>query len=90
MQKKVRDNFLSLAKDVKTFKNTLKNRKNKNLCDETSDLNAKIIRDFEIFVEKKEKDFEKWYKDESVEIKTSIAQILEIKNFRIFLMQKLV
>ena len=75
---KVRDNFLSLAKDVETFKNTLKVEKNRNLCDEISENAKKYIKSFDSFADKRVKDFENGIKDESVEIKTSIAQMLEI------------
>ena len=75
---KVRDNFLSLAKDVETFKNTLKVEKNRNLCDEISENAKKYIKSFDSFADKRIKDFENGIKDESVEIKTSIAQMLEI------------
>ena len=75
---KVRDNFLSLAKDVETFKNTLKVEKNRNLCDEISENAKKYIKSFDSFADKRIKDFENGIKDESVEIKTSIAQMVEI------------
>ena len=75
---KVRDNFLSLAKDVETFKNTLKVEKNRNLCDEISENAKKYIKSFDSFADKRVKDFENGIKDESVEIKTSIAQMVEI------------
>ena len=75
---KIRDNFLSLAKDVETFKNTLKVEKNRNLCDEISENAKKYIKSFDSFADKRIKDFENGIKDESVEIKTSIAQMLEI------------
>ena len=75
---KVRDNFLSLAKDVETFKNTLKVEKNRNLCDEISENAKKYIKFFDSFADKRIKDFENGIKDESVEIKTSIAQMVEI------------
>ena len=75
---KVRDNFLSLAKDVETFKNTLKVEKNRNLCDEISENAKKYIKSFDSFADKRIKDFENDIKDEPVEIKTSIAQMLEI------------
>ena len=75
---KVRDNFLSLAKDVETFKNTLKVEKNRNLCDEISENAKKYIKSFDSFADKRVKDFENGIKDESAEIKTSISQMVEI------------
>lgn len=75
---KVRDNFLSLAKDVETFKNTLKVEKNRNLCDEISENAKKYIKSFDSFADKRIKDFENGIKDESAEIKTSISQMVEI------------
>ena len=75
---KVRDNFLSLAKDVETFKNTLKVEKNRNLCDEIAANAKKYIKFFDSFADKRIKDFENGIKDESSEIKTNITQMVEI------------
>jgi methyl-accepting chemotaxis protein len=75
---KARDNFLSLAKDVETFKNTLKVEKNRNLCDEIAANAKKYIKFFDSFADKRIKDFENGIKDESSEIKTNITQMVEI------------
>jgi methyl-accepting chemotaxis protein len=75
---KARDNFLALAKDVETFKNTLKVEKNRNLCDEIAANAKKYIKFFDSFADKRIKDFENGIKDESSEIKTNITQMVEI------------
>ena len=75
---KVRDDFSKLAKDVETFRSTLKVEQNRVLANDIVVNAGKYLEFFNNFSDKRIKDFENGIKDESTEIKTIIAQMVEV------------
>ena len=75
---KVREDFSLLNQNVLTLKSKLALEKSRILSDEIILNSKKYIEFFDSFSNQRVKDFENGIKDESVEIKTSIAQMVEI------------
>ncbi len=75
---KVREDFSLLNQKVLTFKSRLSLEKNRILSDEIILNSKKYVEFFDAFSNQRVKDFENGIKDESVEIKTNITQMIEI------------
>lgn len=76
--KKVKEDFELLNKDVLGFKSTLSLERNKILSDEIVSNSKKYIDFFDAFSNQRIKDFENGIKEESVEIKNIISQMVQV------------
>ncbi len=76
--KKVKEDFELLNKDVLQFKSTLSLERNKILSDEIVSNSKKYIDFFDAFSNQRIKDFENGIKEESVEIKNIISQMVQV------------